>query len=84
MYFEEWEMKLVIFAKFIGTFLFSKDNQISSIIKALRPWVMVAKNFFPFTTVTDGFEKINFMGFFNEIYIFHETFKEMAFKITYS
>ena len=35
---------------------------------------MVAKDIFPFATVTDGFEKANLMGFSHEYDIFDTTF----------
>ena len=30
----------------------------------MQPWVMVAKDIFPFATMTDGCKKVNFMEFF--------------------
>ena len=45
---------------------------------------MVAKDIFPFATTTDGCKKVNFMEFFNTIYIFSETFQNMVSKMPFS
>ena len=45
---------------------------------------MVAKDIFPFATMTDGCKKVNFMEFFNTIYIFGETFPNVVSKMPFS
>ena len=45
---------------------------------SLQPWVMVAKDIFPFKTMTDGCKKFNFMEFFNKIHIFCEILQEVV------
>ena len=54
-------MKLALFSKIIDKSRVSKVNLISSIITALQPLVMVAKDIFPFATVTDDCKEIIFM-----------------------
>ena len=55
-----------------------------SIITAWQPWVMVAKDFFPFATMTDGCKKVSFKEFLNKTLFFCEIFFEVVFKIPYS
>ena len=45
---------------------------------------MVAKDIFPFATMTDGWKKVNFMEFFDKIYIFVENFPNVVFKMPFS
>ena len=42
---------------------------------------MVAKDIFPIATMTDGYKKVNFMDFFNKIYIFCENLQELVSKM---
>ena len=39
---------------------------------------MVAKDIFPFVTMTEGRKKVNFMEFFNKIPIFYVNFLEVV------
>ena len=45
---------------------------------------MVAKDISPFATMTDGCKKVNFIEFFNQIYICCVTFPEVVSKMPYS
>ena len=45
---------------------------------------MVAKDIFPFATMTDGCKKVNFMECFSKINIFGETFPNVVFKMPFS
>ena len=66
---EKW--KWPVFAKFIDQSLISFFLFFFlSIITALQPWAMVAKDIFLFATMTDRCKKISFMEIFNQTYIF--------------
>ena len=75
IYFEEGEMKLALFCQIHWLIKIFKSDLISLIFTALQPWVMVAKDIFPFATITDSYKKDNFMEFFNQISFFCETFQ---------
>ena len=70
-----------LFRQILCIILIFKNDQKFSIITALQPWVMVAKDIFPFATMTDGCKKVNFMEFFNKIYISCETFQKVVSKM---
>ena len=44
---------------------------------------MVVKDIFSFSTMTDGYRKIDFMEYFKKIYIFCETFQKVESKKPY-
>ena len=51
---------------------------------ALQPWVMIAKDIFPFITMDDSCKEMNFMVFFNEFISINKSSKELAPKMPYS
>ena len=81
-----WRMRkeIGLFCQFLWWILIFKRKLNLSILTALQPWVMVAKNIFPFAIVTDGCKKVNFMEFFNQINIFSENFLVRVSKMLYS
>ena len=74
IYFEEWEIKFALFCQIQWLILIFKGYQNLLIIKAWQPWVMVAKDIFPFATMTDDYKKVNFMEFVNKVPLFCENF----------
>ena len=67
IYFEVSEMKLALFCQIHWLILIFKSDQNLSIITAWQPWIMVAKDIFPFATMTDGCKKVNFIELFWKI-----------------
>ena len=60
-----------------------KSYQNLSVVTALQPWVMVAKNIFPFATMTEGCKKVILWSFSKKLH-YSENFQEMVSKMPYS
>ena len=68
-------MKVAIFCQIHWLILIFKSELNFSIITAWQPWFMVAKDIFPFATMTDGCKEVNFMEFLIKFPFFVKTSK---------
>ena len=46
--------------------VFNRKSRLQSKNYPLQPWIILAKDIFPFATVTDSCKEVNFMGFSHE------------------
>ena len=77
-------MKLALFCNFINNSRFLKVKEFPCIFKALQSGVMVAKDIFHFTTMTQGCKEKYFSDFSNEFNRIYRNFKEFLSKRPYS